>query len=129
MGWFDEQIEDRKKQERRMLTDSYEKLQLTVTGRKSGESFLEGEDVNDAIEALLKYFGIRERTIPANVRDLEGRLDYLLSSSDIMYRKVTLEEGWHEDAMGVLITNLAESGARSSRSCATPRASMRTGIR
>ena len=44
MGWFDEQIEDRKKQERRMLTDSYEKLQLTVTGRKSGESFLEGED-------------------------------------------------------------------------------------
>ena len=111
MGWFDEQIEDRKKQERRMLTDSYEKLQLTVTGRKSGESFLEGEDVNDAIEALLKYFGIRERTIPANVRDLEGRLDYLLSSSDIMYRKVTLEEGWHEDAMGVLITNLAESGA------------------
>ena len=111
MGWFDEQIEDRKKQERRMLTDSYERLQLTVTGRKSGESFLEGEDVNDAIEALLKYFGIRERTIPANVRDLEGRLDYLLSSSDIMYRKVTLEEGWHEDAMGVLITNLAESGA------------------
>ena len=111
MGWFDEQIEDRKKQERRMLADSYEKLQLTVTGRKSGESFLEGEDVNDAIEALLKYFGIRERTIPANVRDLEGRLDYLLSSSDIMYRKVTLEEGWHEDAMGVLITNLAESGA------------------
>ena len=111
MGWFDEQIEDRKKQERRMLTDSYEKLQLTVTGRKSGESFLEGEDVNDAIEALLKYFGIRERTIPANVRDLEGRLDYLLSSSDIMYRKVTLEEGWHEDAMGVLITNLTENGA------------------
>ena len=111
MGWFDEQIEDRKKQERRMLTDSYEKLQLTVTGRKSGESFLEGEDVNDAIEALLKYFGIRERTIPANVRNLEGRLDYLLSSSDIMYRKVTLEEGWHEDAMGVLITNLTENGA------------------
>ena len=111
MGWFDEQIEDRKKQERRMLTDSYERLQLTVTGRKSGESFLEGEDVNDAIEALIKYFGIRERTIPANVRDLEGRLDYLLSSSDIMYRKVTLEEGWHEDAMGVLITNLTENGA------------------
>lgn len=111
MGWFDEQIEDRKKQERRMLMDSYERLQLTVTGRKSGESFLEGEDVNDAIEALLKYFGIRERTIPANVRDLEGRLDYLLSSSDIMYRKVTLEEGWHEDAMGVLITNLTENGA------------------
>ncbi len=30
---------------------------------------------------------------------------------DIMYRKVILEEGWHKDAMGALITSLSESGA------------------
>lgn len=66
MGWFDEQIEFRKQQERKMLSDSYEKLQLTVTGRKTGESFAEGADVNDALETLLKYFGIRDRKIPAD---------------------------------------------------------------
>ena len=94
-----------------MLSDSYEKLQLTVTGRKTGESFAEGADVNDALETLLKYFGIRDRKIPASLKEFEEKLDYLLTASDIMYRKVTLEPGWHGDAMGVMITNLKENGA------------------
>ena len=111
MGWFDEQIEYRKQQERKMLSDSYEKLQLTVTGRKSGENFAEGADVNDALDTLVKYFGIRDRKIPVSLTEFEQKLDYLLSSSDIMYRKVTLEPGWSRDAMGVMITNLKESGA------------------
>lgn len=111
MGWFDEQIEFRKQQERKMLSDSYERLQLTVTGRKSGENFAEGADVNDALDTLVKYFGIRDRKIPASLTEFEQKLDYLLSSSDIMYRKVTLEPGWSRDAMGVMITSLRESGA------------------
>ena len=69
-----------------MLSDSYEKLQLTVTGRKSGKDFAEGADVNDALDTLVKYFGIRDRKIPASLTEFEQKLDYLLSSSDIMYR-------------------------------------------
>lgn len=111
MGWFDEQIEYRKKQERRMLSDSFEKLHLTVTGRKSGDSFAEGADVNDALDALLKHFGIRDRKIPASLGGFEEKLDYLLTASDIMFRKVTLEPGWSRDAMGVMITSLKENGA------------------
>ena len=94
-----------------MLSDSFEKLELTVTGRKTSGGFMEGADVNDALEALQKYFGIREREIPARLRKLEQKLDYLLTASDIMYRKVTLESGWHSDAMGALITTLTDSGA------------------
>ena len=63
MGWFDEQIEYRKQQEGRMLSDSFERLHRTVTGRKSGQYYAEGADVDDALEALRKYFGIRERKI------------------------------------------------------------------
>ena len=110
MGWFDEQIEYRKKHERQVLSDSFEKLSYTVTGRKSGEMEMEGTDIRDALEILMKYFGIREREIPARLKTLESQLDYLLTSSDIMYRKVTLEPGWHDDAMGALITTLKESG-------------------
>ena len=94
-----------------MLFDSYQKLELTVTGRKSGTDFVEGADVNDALEALLKYFGIKEREIPSRLKDFESKLDYLLSASDIMYRKIELEEGWHKDAMGAMITTLRDSGA------------------
>ena len=80
MGWFDEQIEERKKQERKMLSDSWQKLSLIVTGRRDGSSFAEGADVDDALEQLLKYFGIRERETPMNLKSLEEKLDYLLSS-------------------------------------------------
>ena len=102
MGWFDEQIEYRKQQERRMLSDSFEKLHLTVTGRKSGDTFAEGADVNDALETLLKHFGIRDRKIPASLKGFEEK---------IMFRKVTLEPGWSRDAMGVMVTSLKDSGA------------------
>ena len=94
-----------------MLSDSFEKLELTVTGRKSGNGFAEGADVKDALETLQKYFGIRGREIPARMKGLEEQLDYLLSASDIMYRKVQLESGWHQDAMGAMITTLKENGA------------------
>ena len=67
-----------------MLSDSFEKLELTVTGRKSGNGFAEGADVKDALETLQKYFGIRGREIPARMKGLEEQLDYLLSASDIM---------------------------------------------
>ena len=111
MGWFDEQIEDRKKQERRMLSDSFEKLEYAVTGRRSGLDFRPGADISAALETLLKYFGIREREIPPRIHDLEGQLDFLLTSSDIMYRRVSLEPGWHKDAMGAMIAVLRENGA------------------
>ena len=94
-----------------MLSDSFEKLHLTVTGRKSGDTFAEGADVNDALETLLKHFGIRDRKIPASLKGFEEKLDYLLTASDIMFRKVTLEPGWSRDAMGVMVTSLADSGA------------------
>ena len=62
-------------------------------------------------ETLLKHFGIRDRKIPASLKGFEEKLDYLLTASDIMFRKVTLEPGWSRDAMGVMVTSLADSGA------------------
>ena len=111
MGWFDEQIEFRKKHEREQLADTFDKLEYAVTGRRSSGVFQEGADVSDALESLRKYFGIKDREIPAKLRDLESQLDFLLTSSDIMYREVVLEPGWHRDAMGVMITSLKDSGA------------------
>ena len=110
MGWFDDQIEYRKKHERKQLSDSFEKLSYSMTGRKNASAFEEGSDISDALEILMKYFGLREKEIPAKLKNLEEQLDYLLSSSDIMYRSVTLEEGWHKDGMGALIATLRESG-------------------
>ena len=111
MGWFDQQIEYRKKREREHLAEAYDNLSRSITGRKVSYAFAEGADVNDAIAQLLKYFGIKQKEIPAKVKNLEDRLDYLLSASGIMYREVILQKGWHQDATGAMITRLREDGS------------------
>ena len=111
MGWFDQQIEYRKKRERELLADSYDNISKSITGRKVSNIITEGADVNDAIAQLLNYFNIKTKEVPAKIRDLEDKLDFLLSASGIMYREVILEEGWHKDAMGAMITRLDRDGS------------------
>lgn len=111
MGWFDEQIEYRKKVENELLSDSFQNIAWSITGRKLGDGWLnEGADVKDAISQLLKYYHVKEKEVPAKIKELEDRLDYLLSPTGIMYREVKLEAGWRGDAMGALITTLKEDG-------------------
>ena len=111
MGWFDEQIEFRKKHERELLSDSFENLAKSVTGRRMGFAEIKKEaDVSDAVSALLKYMGVKEKEVPPKISGLQDRLDYLLSSTGILYREVILTSGWHTDAMGPMITSLREEG-------------------
>ena len=110
MGWFDDQIEFRKKHERELLSDSFESIARSVTGRKLHSSLADQEDVSDAISALLRHMGVKEREVPPAVRGLRDRLDYLLSSTGILYREVILSKGWQRDAMGPMITSLKDSG-------------------
>ena len=110
MGWFDEQIEFRKKHERELLSDSFEGIARSITGRKIRSGLQDQEDVSDAVSGLLKYFGLKEREVPANIRGLRDRLDFLLSPTGILYREVILSKGWHTDAMGPMITSLKEGG-------------------
>ena len=111
MGWFDDQIEYRKKHERELLSDSFESIARSVTGRKLRSSLADQEDVSDAISALMRNMGVKEREVPANIRGLRDRLDYLLSPTGILYREIILTKGWQKDAMGPMIASLKDSGA------------------
>ena len=110
VGWFDDQIEFRKKHERELLSDSFENIARSVTGRKTRSSLNDRTDVSDAVSGLLKHLGIKEREVPANIKGLRDRLDFLLSSTGVHYREVILTKGWHSDAMGPMITSLRDEG-------------------
>ncbi len=111
MGWFDEQIEYRKKHERELLNDSFENLSRAVTGRRSVNIFSENADISDAVSSLLKYMGIREKDVPPKIKGLHDRLDFLLSGSGVLYREIELTKGWHEDAIGAMIGSVKDGNA------------------
>ena len=108
MGWFDEQIEYRKKHERELLADSIENIARSVTGRRIGSELKDQADISDAVSGLLKYMGVKEKEVPPQISGLQDRLDYLLSSTGILYREVILTKGWHTDAMGPMIASLKD---------------------
>lgn len=112
MGWFNDQIEYRKTKEKELLTDSFQNVAKAVSGHKIGDgSFEEDLGVRDALSQLLKYYNIKDKDIPPKVKDLEDRIDYLFSSSGVLYREVKLQKGWHKDAMGAMLTSMKEDGA------------------
>ena len=75
MGWFDEQIEFRKKHERELLADSIENIARSVTGRK-----ISGEMKDQADIILEIYLGMDEA----------GREEYFAASE--IRQKAYLEE-------------------------------------
>ena len=110
MGWFNDQIEFRKKHERELLNDSFENIARSVTGLKVHTGYAAGGDVSDAVSALLRHLGVKEKEVPDRITGLRDRLDYLLSSTGILYREVLLTKGWHADAMGAMIASLRQDG-------------------
>ncbi len=110
MGWFDNQIQERKAKERELLSDSFENISRSVIGHKISDYFSEGADVSGAVSDVLKYFNIKEKEIPAKYTKLRDKLDFLLSSSGVLYREAELEKGFRNDAYGVFIATLKDNG-------------------
>lgn len=109
MGWFDEQIEYRKKRELDLLSDSFQNIAKSITGHKIGEGWIdEGADIKDALSQLLKYFNVKGKEVPAKYKEFDQILEYQFSNSGIMYREVELSAGWSKDAMGAMMTTLED---------------------
>ncbi len=104
MGWFDDQIRLRKKADSEGYERTLWKIAGAVTGQKRpvSSSDQDGRE-KSAIEEIRKYLQIEPGKLPARLKTLEDRLDYVLLPSGILKREVELQKGWHKDAFGVLL--------------------------
>lgn len=111
MGWFDEQIKERKQNDDDAFADAFANMASAVMGRKIGSSLNDDRAVTkDALDEILKYYHIKSREIPDDISDMNEQLEYLMRPYGIMRRTVNLEQGWYRDAMGAMLGVLSESG-------------------
>ena len=111
MGWFDEQIKERKQNDDDAFADAFANMASAVMGRKIGASLNDDRAVTkDALDEILKYYHIKSREIPDDISDMNEQLEYLMRPYGIMRRTVNLEQGWYRDAMGAMLGVLSESG-------------------
>ena len=109
MGWFDEQIRQRKQSDQDVFEESIFRMASVVVGNKEA-GFLADERIvtKHAIDDILKYYHYKPAEIPERIKEPEEQLEYALRPHGIMYRTVELKDKWYSDGFGPLIAFLKE---------------------
>ena len=111
MGWFENQIEERRAADDQLLEDSFFKVAGVVLGRSTAEKISDERIVTkNAIDEILKFYHYKPAELPEGIRDAEEQLDYCLRPHGIMYRRVELTEGWYKDSFGPILAFRKEGG-------------------
>ena len=112
MGWFTEQVRQRREKDQEVLEDSFFRLASAIMGQWESDQ-LEDEHLvaKEAIDDILKYYHQRPVEIPEEIRGAGEQLKYALRPSGLMTREVELEEGWQRDAYGPMLARMKGTGA------------------
>lgn len=111
MGWFDEQIRNRKHNDDEAFAEAFANMASAITKKRIEASLNNDRAVTkDAIDEILKYYHVKSREVPDGISDVNEHLEYLMRPYGIMRRTVKLEDGWYRDAIGAMLGVLSESG-------------------
>ncbi len=111
MGWFDEQIRQRKLSDQEIMEDSLFRMASVVLGRQRAGVLSDERIVTKAaLDDILKFYHYKPVEIPDNVKGLDEQLEFCLRPHGLMYRSVRLEEGWYKDAFGPMLAYRKEDG-------------------
>lgn len=112
MGWFDEQIKLRKKNDDAILEESFATLADAILGTKMSEAFKNDEaKADNAVYEILRYYKVKPVEIPDTFSNLNDRLEFLLRPHGIMRRNVNLEKGWYRNAIGAILGTRKDDGS------------------
>ncbi|MBR4473730.1 MAG: NHLP bacteriocin export ABC transporter permease/ATPase subunit [Oscillospiraceae bacterium] len=111
MGWFDEQIRERKVRDQEVFEESIFRMAAVVLGKqKAGIVDSDRIVTKEAIDEILKFYHYKPAEIPDSIRDPDEQLEFCLRPHGLMRRNVRLEKGWYKDAFGPMLAFRKEDG-------------------
>lgn len=111
MGWFDEQIRQRKLNDDYIFEEAFADIAGAVTGSRAYSVLNDFQKSKDSIEEILKFYHVKASELPDNIEDVNEQLEYLLRPHGIMRRTVKLEKGWYQDAIGAMLAVKKSDGS------------------
>ena len=110
MGWFEEQIAQRKLADQKTMDDSLLHIASAVLGKRQAGRLNDNHFyTKEAVDEILKYYHCKPAVIPEELADPDEQLEYCLRPHGIMRRSIKLRQGWYRDAMGPMMTFLKGS--------------------
>ena len=112
MSWFNEQLKLRKEQDDKFFSQSLSSIADAVMGRRLLQSWGKEDIAQSAVDEVLKYYHckITDRNLIANAKTVDDKIEVQIRPNGIMRRTVTLEKGWHRNAVGAMIGTFKEDG-------------------
>ncbi len=111
MSWFDEQVKQRKINDDEVFNESFINIAGSILGTKVYTSLNDDRIITkNAIGVILKFYNIKSKEVPDNIKDMNEQMEYLLRPHGIMRRTVNLTEKWYNDAFGPLIGTRKSDG-------------------
>ena len=111
MGWFEEQIKQRKQADDDAFSDSFRQIAGAIMGRRMYDALNNDRQVTtDAIGEILNYYHADTLEVPESIKDMNEVLEYLMRPHGIMRRNVKLDKGWYKDATGAMLGVMKADG-------------------
>lgn len=112
MGWFDEQIKQRKLKDEEVFEEAFIEIADAVLGEGLTASLKsDGQISKDAIEEIVKYYHLKIVDVPAEITNVDDQLEYIFRPYGIMRRNVKLQRGWYRDAIGPMLATSTKDGS------------------
>ncbi len=112
MGWFEEQLRERRDADDAAFQDSFQRIAGAVMGRRMSEALNDDRQITtDAIGEILKYYHAKAQEVPDNIQDMNEVLEYQMRPYGIMRRTVRLDRGWYKDAVGAMLGTRKDDGS------------------
>ena len=106
MGWFDEQIKQRKLSDQEVFEDSFMQAAGVILGRRVVD--VDKKQSKVAIDDILKYYHIKPTEAKEGIDDFDEALEYILRPHGIMRRNIKIREDWYKDAYGPILGFMKE---------------------
>ncbi len=105
MGWFENQIEERKRSDERVLEEALLAISDSITGKIRVGGTDVAAQTEGAVAAALGYYGEKLPEGAAVDKDagMAETIDRWLAPTGVMARPVRLKRGWHKDAVGAFV--------------------------
>ena len=112
MGWFDDQIRQRIRNDESTFEDAFEQVAGSVLGSRAAARLKDERVVaREALDDILKFYHKKPAAIPEDITDLNDQLEYALQPLGMMTRDVALTEGWYKEAYGPMLGFLKDGGS------------------
>ena len=112
MGWFENQIQDRRDADQQLLEESFLRIAGVVMGEKDAQRIGDSRIITkSAIDEILKYYHYKPSELPESITDPDEQLDYCLRPHGMMRRSVELKKGWYKDAYGPILAFRRDDGS------------------